>query len=50
MIDAIYRCIQRGVRGGHLESVTAGGTAYTSLKALQRFAEASCDLRKRRLW
>jgi len=40
-ISAIYRWIQRGVRGVRLESVRIGGTTYTSEEALQRFAEQS---------
>jgi len=38
-ISAVYRWIQRGVRGVHLEVLKIGGTAYTSVEALQRFAE-----------
>ena len=38
-ISAIYRWLKRGVRGVRLESVTLGGTTYTSKEALQRFAE-----------
>jgi len=38
-ISAVYRWIQRGVRGTCLESVRIGGTPYTSMEALQRFAE-----------
>ncbi len=38
-ISAIYRWVKCGVRGRVLESVTLGGTTYTSLEALQRFAE-----------
>jgi len=38
-ISAVYRWIQRGVRGVQLEAVRVGGTTYTSLEALQRFAE-----------
>ena len=38
-ISAVYRWIQRGVRGTRLESIKIGGTAYTSSEALQRFAD-----------
>ncbi|MEX2389193.1 MAG: DUF1580 domain-containing protein [Phycisphaeraceae bacterium] len=38
-ISAIYRWIQRGVRGVKLEAVKIGGSSYTSLEALQRFSE-----------
>ena len=37
-ISAVYRWIQRGVRGVRLESIRVGGTSYTSVEALQRFA------------
>ena len=37
-ISAVYRWVQRGVRGIHLEVVRVGGTSYTSREALQRFA------------
>ena len=37
-ISAVYRWVQRGVRGVHLEIVRVGGTSYTSHEALQRFA------------
>jgi hypothetical protein len=39
-ISAVYRWVQRGVRGVQLESIRLGGTAYTSTEALQRFADA----------
>jgi hypothetical protein len=38
-ISAVYRWIQRGVRGVKLETVRVGGTSYTSTEALQAFAE-----------
>jgi len=38
-ISAVYRWIQRGVRGVRLESTRVGGTTYTSEEALQRFSE-----------
>lgn len=38
-ISAIYRWIQRGVQGVHLEAIRIGGTTYTSAEALQRFAD-----------
>lgn len=42
-ISAVYRWVQRGVRGKRLESVRIGGTTYTSREALQRFAETKDD-------
>ena len=38
-ISAIYRWIGKGVGGVRLESIRLGGTTYTSLEAIQRFAE-----------
>ena len=38
-ISAIYRWIQKGLKGVKLESIRVGGTSYTSRQALQRFAE-----------
>lgn len=38
-ISAVYRWLGRGVRGVKLEAIKIGGTTYTSLEALQRFAE-----------
>lgn len=38
-ISAVYRWIQRGVRGVQLETIRIGGTSYTSIEALQRFAD-----------
>ncbi len=38
-ISACYRWISRGVRGVHLEAIRIGGSTYTSLEALQRFAD-----------
>lgn len=37
-ISAVYRWIQRGIRGVQLEAIRVGGTTYTSHEALQRFA------------
>ena len=37
-ISAVYRWIQRGVRGVRLESIKLGGTTYTTVEALQRFS------------
>ena len=37
-ISAIYRWVQRGIKGVRLEAIRIGGTAYTSREALQRFA------------
>lgn len=38
-ISAVYRWVQRGVRGVRLETIRVGGTTYTSREALQSFAE-----------
>ena len=38
-ISAVYRWIQRGVRGVQLEFLKIGGTTYTSIEAVQRFAD-----------
>ena len=38
-VSAVYRWIAKGVAGVVLEAVRIGGTTYTSLEALQRFAE-----------
>lgn len=38
-VSAVYRWVQRGVRGHRLEAIRIGGTSYTSLEALQRFAD-----------
>ena len=38
-VSAVYRWIQRGVRGVQLEAIRIGGTTYTSAEALQRFAD-----------
>lgn len=38
-ISACYRWISRGIKGIVLESVKLGGATYTSVEALQRFAE-----------
>lgn len=38
-ISAVYRWAQRGARGVVLETIRIGGATYTSLEALQRFAE-----------
>jgi len=38
-ISACYRWISRGVRGVRLDSIKIGGSTYTSMEALQRFAE-----------
>ena len=40
-ISAIYRWVQRGIRGNRLEVIRVGGTTYTSREALQRFAAPS---------
>lgn len=38
-ISAVYRWVQRGVRGVHLKAVRIGGVLYTSKEALQQFVE-----------
>ena len=38
-ISAVYRWMSRGIRGVVLESVKVGGSTYTSMEALQRFAD-----------
>lgn len=38
-LSACYRWIKLGIRGIVLEAVKIGGVTYTSLEALQRFAE-----------
>ena len=38
-ISAVYRWMQRGVRGEKLEWVKVGGSTYTSREALQRFSD-----------
>lgn len=37
-ISALYRWIKNGIGGVMLESLRVGGTTYTSIEALQRFA------------
>jgi hypothetical protein len=37
--STIARWIHRGVRGVKLEGIRLGGTLYTSIEALQRFAD-----------
>lgn len=39
-VSAVYRWIQRGVRGVRLEAIRIGGSTYTSTEALQRFADS----------
>lgn len=36
-ISAVYRWVQRGIRGTCLEAIRIGGNTYTSIEALQRF-------------
>lgn len=43
-ISAVYRWVQRGVRGVRLEAIRVGGTTYTSIEALQRFAACSSSV------
>ena len=38
-VSTVYRWIARGIRGVVLESLRVGGTTYTSVQAIQRFAE-----------
>lgn len=38
-VSACYRWISRGVRGVKLEAVRLGGTTFTSIEAIQRFAD-----------
>lgn len=38
-ISAVYRWMQKGVRGVKLDSVCIGGTRYTSVEALQCFVD-----------
>ena len=38
-VATLYRWWRRGVRGIKLETVVIGGRRYTSLEALQRFAD-----------
>lgn len=39
-LAAIYRWVNDGIRGVVLESVRVGGCTYTSLEAIQRFANS----------
>ena len=45
-ISAVYRWVQRGVRGTRLEVIRVGGTTYTSREALQRFASPPAQPRQ----
>jgi hypothetical protein len=38
-ISAVYRWINGGLKGVRLETTKVGGTTYTSLEALHRFAD-----------
>jgi len=38
-VSAVYRWAKHGVKGIRLETVSIGGTTYTSAEALQRFAD-----------
>ena len=38
-VSALYRWVQRGIKGNRLEIIQIGGTTYTSREALQRFGE-----------
>lgn len=46
-ISAVYRWKERGVNGMKLETVKVGGTTYTSLEALKRFA-VQCEMNSHR--
>jgi len=39
-VSAVYRWLLTGVQGVVLDSIKVGGSTYTSVEALQRFAEA----------
>lgn len=39
-ISAVYRWVQKGSRNSRLEAIRIGGTTYSSLEALQRWADA----------
>ncbi|MDB5350169.1 MAG: hypothetical protein JWN86_1416 [Planctomycetota bacterium] len=43
-----YRHINIGVRGIRLEHTRVGGTVYTSVEAVQRFADALTDAKLRK--
>ncbi len=47
-ISAVYRWASRGVKGVVLESVKLGGTTYTTIEALQRFADRLSEVRNAR--
>lgn len=38
-VSTIYRWVARGIRGVRLEAIRIGGRLYTSMEALQQFAE-----------
>lgn len=40
-ICSLWRWYRHGVRGAKLETVVIGGRRYTSIEALERFAEAT---------
>lgn len=42
-ISAVYRWMERGRKGVHLEWIKIGGRRYTSREALQRFSEACTE-------
>ena len=42
-ISAVYRWVQRGVRGNRLDAIRIGGTTYTSQEALQRFGSPPAE-------
>jgi len=44
-LSSIYRWAVVGVRGSRLETLSIGGTQYTTLAALQTFADASSKRR-----
>jgi len=39
-VATVWRWVLHGVRGRKLETITIGGSRYTSVEALQRFVEA----------
>lgn len=44
-ISAVYRWMQKGIKGIKLDYVTIGGTRFTSPEALQKFAEQITKVR-----
>ncbi|WP_169973105.1 DUF1580 domain-containing protein [Tautonia rosea] len=48
-VSTIWRWVLAGVRGVQLETVTIGGSRYTSREAVQRFVERLSEARERGL-